>query len=78
MYHWFVCVCVCVFCHRPTPAGVHETGGQQDISLYEIQDSSVQGSATVYLKFPPFVFHFSATTTKLAAFYLMMPATKLQ
>ena len=27
--------------HRPTPAGVDETGGQQDISLYEIQDSSV-------------------------------------
>ena len=49
-------------CHRPTPAGVDETGGQQDISLYEIQDSSVQGSATVYLKFPPFAFRFYAAT----------------
>ena len=48
--------------YRPTPACADETGGQQDISLYEIQDSSVQGSTTVYLKFPPFVFHFYAVT----------------
>ena len=48
--------------HRPTPAGVDETGGQQDISLYEIQDSSVQGSTRVYLKFPLFAFHFYAVT----------------
>ena len=34
--------------HRSTPADIDETGGQQDISLYEIQDSSVQGSTTIY------------------------------
>ena len=59
----FVVVCFSLsLCHRPKPAGVDETGGQQDISLYEIQDSSVQGSTTVYLKFPPFAFHLYAVT----------------
>ena len=54
-------VCVCLsLSHRPTPAGVLETGGQEDISLYdEIQHSSVQGSTTICIKFPPSAFHFS-------------------
>jgi len=56
------CCCFLSLSHRPTPPGVDETGGQQDISLYEIQDSSVQGSTTVYLIFSPFAFHFYAVT----------------
>ena len=59
--------------HRPTPAGVDETGGQQDISLYEIQDSSVQGRTTVYLKFPPFAFHFYAVTCPWSTYVYFQP-----
>ena len=63
-----VCInyCFCFFLslsHRPMPPGFDETGGQQDISLYELQDSRLQGSTTVYLTFPLFAFHFRKVDT---------------
>ena len=32
------------FRHTPTPAGVPQTDGQENSSLYEIQDSGVHGT----------------------------------